>query len=117
MAVEAESGASGPAPGDVALAVDLDGTLTPTDTLHEGLVALLKAHPFAMLQLPAWLGAGKAHFKREVARRAPLDASLLPYNETVLERVREARSAGRRTVLASASDQQIVSSEATVFSG
>ncbi len=107
MAVEAHSGAPVPAPGEVVLAVDLDGTLTPVDTLHEGLVSLLKARPLDVLRLPTWLGAGKARFKREVAQRAPLDASLLPYHEPVLERLREARSAGRRTVLATASDETV----------
>jgi len=107
MVIEVQEGTPLPASPDVALVVDLDGTLTPADTLHEGLVELLKAHPFDALRLPAWLSAGKAHFKREIAARAPLDVSLLPYNELVLERVREARAAGRRTVLATASDAAV----------
>jgi 4-hydroxybenzoate polyprenyltransferase/phosphoserine phosphatase len=103
MAIEVQEGASTPAP-DVALVVDLDGTLTPADTLHEGLINLVKTRPLDVLRLPAWLGAGKARFKRQVAARAPIDASLLPYSEVVLDRLREARAAGRRTVLATASD-------------
>lgn len=104
MVIEVQEGTPTPAPPDVALVVDLDGTLTPADTLHEGLVALLKTRPLETLRLPAWLRGGKAHFKREVAARAPLDVSLLPYNELVLDRLRAARAAGRRTVLATASD-------------
>ena len=107
MVIEVQEGKPVPAPRDVALVVDLDGTLTLTDTLHEGLFKHLKAHPLDVLRLPAWLGAGKARFKREVAARAPLDVSLLPYNQLVLERLREARAAGRRTVLATASDTAV----------
>ena len=107
MVIEVQEGTPVPTPRDVALVVDLDGTLTLTDTLHEGLFKHLKAHPFDVLRLPAWLGAGKARFKREIAARAPLDVALLPYNQLVLERVREARAAGRRTVLATASDTAV----------
>jgi 4-hydroxybenzoate polyprenyltransferase len=107
MAVEAQSGAPLPAPPEVALAVDLDGTLTLSDTLHEGLFSLLKVRPLDVLRLPAWLSVGKARFKREVAQRAPLDVSLLPYHEPVLEKLRAARAAGRRTVLATASDKMV----------
>lgn len=107
MAIEEQEGTPAPASPDVALVVDLDGTLTPADTLHEGLIKLLKAHPFDALRLPAWLSDGKERFKREVAVRAPLDVSLLPYNELVLDRVRAARAAGRRTVLATASDAAV----------
>ncbi len=111
MAIEVQEGtptpASTPEPPSVALVVDLDGTLTPADTLHEGLVKLLKAYPFDALRLPAWLGSGKARFKREVAARAPLDVSLLPYDGLVLDRLRAARAAGRRTVLATASDAAV----------
>jgi 4-hydroxybenzoate polyprenyltransferase len=107
MVIQVQDGMPEPASPEVALAVDLDGTLILTDTLHEGLVKLLKARPFDALRMPAWLGAGKARFKREVAVRAPIDVSLLPYNELVLERVREARAAGRRTVLATASDAAV----------
>ncbi len=107
MVIEVQDGTPAAAPSEVALAVDLDGTLTLSDTLHEGLVKLLKTRPFDLLRLPAWLRAGKARLKREVARRAPLDVSLLPYHEPVLDRVREARAAGRRTVLATASDETV----------
>ena len=107
MTVEVQEGTPAPAAPDVALAVDLDGTLTPADTLHEGLVELVKARPRDALRLLGWLRAGKARLKREVAARAPLDAALLPYDEEVLKRVREARASGRRTVLATASDSTV----------
>ena len=107
MVIDVQDGTPASASPEVALAVDLDGTLTLTDTLHEGMVKLLKEHPFDVWRLPAWLSGGKARFKREIAARAPLEVALLPYNQSVLERLREARAAGRRTVLATASDAAV----------
>lgn len=106
MVIDAQDGVSSVSSG-VALVVDLDGTLTPADTLHEGLARLLLNRPLTALHLPGWLRAGKAGFKREVARRAPFDASSIPYDERVLDQLRTARAAGRRTVLATASDEAV----------
>jgi 4-hydroxybenzoate polyprenyltransferase len=114
MVIEVQEGGPEPVPAasefasdaasDVALVVDLDGTLTLTDTLHEGVVKLVKTRPLHVLRMPAWLAAGKARFKHEIAVHAPLDVSLLPYDEALIERARAARMAGRRTVLATASN-------------
>ena len=89
------------------LVVDLDGTLTPVDTLHEALVKLIKEHPEAAIQMPRWLAAGKARFKSKVADHAAIDAAVLPYNGAVLERIEQARSEGWSIVLATASDRRI----------
>lgn len=98
------------AAGDVArgpLYVDLDGTLLATDTLHESLLQLLRVAPKQALQLPGWLGGGKAAFKRRIADHVQLDVTILPYREEVLAMVRQAREAGRRVVLATAADRSI----------
>jgi len=42
------------------LAVDLDGTLIKSDTLHEGLILYLKASPLKVLRLPNGLRNGRA---------------------------------------------------------
>ena len=42
------------------LCVDLDGTLTPVDTLHENFLALVRQAPGSLLSLPRWLAGGKA---------------------------------------------------------
>ncbi|GAA4349720.1 UbiA family prenyltransferase [Variovorax defluvii] len=89
------------------LYVDLDGTLIATDSLHESLLKLVRASPTALLQLPLWLFKGRAVLKSEVARRTRLDVSTLPYRPEVLDLVRRAREAGRRTVLATASDGRV----------
>jgi 4-hydroxybenzoate polyprenyltransferase/phosphoserine phosphatase len=92
---------------DVPLAVDLDGTLVRTDTLHENLLVLLKHAPWLLLLAPLWVLKGKAFFKAEVARRARLDVTALPYNADVLEFLREEQARGRRLVLATAADRSI----------
>jgi 4-hydroxybenzoate polyprenyltransferase/phosphoserine phosphatase len=88
------------------LCIDCDGTLIRTDLLHESLIALLKTQPLQILLLPLWLLRGKAHVKQQIAQRVQLDARTLPYNEAVLERIREARAQGRTTVLATASTHE-----------
>jgi hypothetical protein len=49
------------------LVVDLDGTLTPTDTLVECVVKLLKQSLTNLFRLTLWLPKGKAPFKGLVA--------------------------------------------------
>ena len=86
------------------LYVDLDGSLISTDLLHEALLKLVRVEPFALLNLPAWLMRGKAAFKREVMSRVRIDVATLPYRAEVLQHLRDARAAGQRIVLATASD-------------
>ncbi len=97
----------------VPLVVDLDGTLTPVDTLHEALAKLVRDRPARMLAIPGWLAEGKAVFKRRVADEVAVDASLLPYNEKVLEAIETARREGRTVVLATASDRRTAEAVAT----
>lgn len=53
------------------------------------------------------LWAGRAALKAELARRVQIDPALLPYNEPVLQRLRDWRAAGGRSALVTASDQGI----------
>ena len=94
------------------LYVDLDGTLIATDLLHESLLQLVRAAPLSILSMPMWLLRGKAAFKEEVAQRTTIDVTTLPYRPEVIELVRHARAAGRRTVLATASDARLAQSVA-----
>jgi len=87
---------------DVALAIDLDGTLARTDVLIESVLQLLARHPFAVVALTGWLFRGRAEFKRRVAARVAVDAAHLPYEPRVLELAYAARAAGREVVLATA---------------
>lgn len=91
----------------VPLCVDLDGTLVKSDMLMESLVAVLKRRPLLAFALPLWLARGRAALKRELARRADIDVSLLPYDGELLESLRRERFAGRRLYLATAADASI----------
>jgi 4-hydroxybenzoate polyprenyltransferase len=86
----------------VPLCMDLDGTLLKTDLLFESLLVLLARNPFYLFLLPLWLLSGKAHLKREIARRAPVDASTLPYDARALQLLEE--TTARPRVLCTASD-------------
>jgi len=92
------------------LCVDMDGTLLATDVLWESLLVLLKNQPLKIFSLPLWLFKGKAHCKRELARRVKLNPAALPYRESVLAFLREEKESGREIILATASDQQAAQS-------
>jgi 4-hydroxybenzoate polyprenyltransferase len=96
----------------VPLCVDLDGTLTPVDTLHESLLTLARRSPLSLLSLPAWLARGKAGFKREVSKIVDLDGSGLPFRPELLEWLQAERASGRRLVLVTAADHKIADSVA-----
>ena len=97
----------------VPLCVDLDGTLVKSDMLLESLVAAVKRRPLLAFALPFWLARGRAALKRELALRAEIDVAVLPYDEAVLQRLRDARAQGRTVVLATAADATIARAEAT----
>lgn len=89
------------------LVVDLDGTLLNSDMLYETFWSSF-AHdwrtPFrAAMALPK----GKAVLKRLLAEHASIDVTTLPYNDTVVERVKAWRAAGGRTALVTATDQAL----------
>ncbi|TAK92011.1 MAG: UbiA family prenyltransferase [Burkholderiaceae bacterium] len=90
------------------LYVDLDGTLTHTDLLFESALVLIKSNLLYIFPCLIWLLQGRAHLKAEIAKRIHLDVSLLPYNETCMNYLRQQRSAGRRLILISASNLGLV---------
>lgn len=91
----------------VPLYVDLDGTLTKTDTLWEGVWRIVSRHPSMLFTLLTWLPAGRAIFKRRVSLHAPFDAAHLPYHPELLALLHEESAAGRPLHLATASDEAI----------
>lgn len=93
-----------PARPAVPLCVDLDGTLVRTDLLAESICRLIW-RPWLIPLVLVWLLKGRAHLKREAARRSAIDPENLPYNKEVLQWLREERSRGRRLVLVTATDQ------------
>ena len=86
------------------LFVDLDGTLVKLDTLHQALFLLLRRDFISIFRLPGWFLKGKAYLKDQVMKRVSLDAPVLPYNQTFLAWLRKQHAAGRKLILATASN-------------
>ena len=89
------------------LVVDLDGTLTPTDTLVESIIKLVKQSPLNLLRMPLWLLKGRAALKENIASRISISAQYLPYRESLLHYIREEKVMGRQIVLATAAHKSI----------
>ena len=88
----------------IPLCVDLDGTLVKLDTLHQALFMLLRRDFGSLFRIPGWILKGKAHLKDQVMQRVTLDAKALPYNQSFLAWLHAQHAAGRRLVLATASN-------------
>ena len=84
------------------LVVDLDGTLTPTDTLFESVLLAIKRRPSTVFCLAIWLLQGRAGFKARVAERARPQAVDWPYRTDLVDYLRAEKLRGRRLVLATA---------------
>src|ERR1700690_3740635 len=97
-----------PRENHVPLCVDLDGTLIKTDLLWEALAQLLRRNPFQLFPVLIWWMRGRAFLKQQLARRVSIDPATLPYKESLLAFLREQKSAGRKLVLATASDRDMV---------
>ena len=95
-------------PHTVPLYVDLDGTLTPSDTLFESMMLFIRHSPLNLLRLLAWLGLGKAGFKRRLADAVRPDPARLPYRGDFVQFLHNEHARGRPLVLASAADVRIV---------
>lgn len=91
----------------VPLCVDLDGTLVKSDTLVDSVLALVRQHPAALLQVPGWIAQGKAKFKEHVTSAVTLDVEHLPYNRPLLEWLRAEHGQGRAVYLATAADRRL----------
>lgn len=85
------------------LVVDLDGTLLKSDMLLETALAFLRRHPLHFYQPLLWLlRGGKAQLKAGLAESVFVDVANLPFNQVVLEWLREEKAQGRTLVLATA---------------
>lgn len=95
-------------PGEaVPLCVDLDGTLIKTDLLWEHLARLLRRNPVMIFRVLIWWLRGRAKLKQQLARRVKVDPATLPYHAEFLAWLKEQKAAGRKLVLATASDLQM----------
>lgn len=93
--------------------VDLDGTLTPTDTLAESVIRIVKQSPLNFFLLPVWLMGGRAAFKSAIASRLKLHVENLPYREELLAYLRNEKQQGRQIILATAAHHSIAEAVAT----
>ena len=108
-----------PSPMDIEtripLVIDLDGTLTPTDTLRETFVALAIRRPLAALSSLFAFGQGLAAFKRAVAQHALPDATNLPYRRDLIDLAKAEKARGRQVHLVTASDQSAADAVASAL--
>jgi apolipoprotein N-acyltransferase len=91
----------------IPLCVDLDGTVIKTDLLWESLARLLRRHPLQIFPVLFWWIRGRAFLKKKLVARVKIDPATLPYHEPFLAWLREQKNAGRKIVLATASDLQM----------
>jgi len=111
---EPQQGEGGP------LCVDLDGTLVKSDTLVDTVIVLARQDPGSLLRFPKWIAEGKAPFKRKVSSLASLDVVHLPYNQPLLEYLRQQHAAGRQIYLATGADTLLaerVAAHLGIFAG
>ncbi len=88
----------------VALCVDLDGTLVKSDTLLDTVLVVARQRPGLLVKVPGWIAEGKAAFKRHLTTSVELDVEHLPYNQPLLQYLREQHGRGRAIYLATAAD-------------
>ena len=93
---------------NIPLVVDLDGTLSLVDTLHESAILFFKKNPFFnFFVMFFWAIQGKAKFKNNIAKNSILSVDLIPYNKNFLSWLKMQRSEGRRLILCTAASQII----------
>lgn len=91
----------------IPLCVDLDGTLIKVDSILESAILVIKKRPLALFLILLWIVRGKNYFKSKITSIAIPDVSLFPYNEKVIEKIEQAKSKGRKTVLSTATTENI----------
>lgn len=91
----------------VPLVVDLDGTLTVTDTLYESFAGVLFREPAGALASALYLPQGPAAVKRHIAGRGRPDPASLPYRAELISLIKAEKARGRAVHLVTAADQTI----------
>lgn len=98
---------------DIVIAVDLDGTLTMSDTLYESVLCVLRDNLRNVIALPFLILQDGAAFKAKVADLATLDVTMLPYNVALIDWLKEERAAGRTIVLCTAAEERLAEAVAS----
>jgi 4-hydroxybenzoate polyprenyltransferase len=89
----------------IPLCIDLDGSLINTDIIFESMAVAIRH--LSSLKALLWLTKGKAQFKEKLAGEIIPNPTFLPYNEAVLNYLKEQKSSGRYLVLATACNKKI----------
>lgn len=90
---------------EMILAVDLDGTLINTDILYESFLSSLSRDWKTIFILFLALFKGKPFLKKKLLQKSDIDVTLLPYNDEVIEYIKNKRSKDFKVVLVTASHQ------------
>lgn len=91
----------------IPLAVDLDGTLIRTDMIWESLARLWRKNPLTTVCTLFALARGRAYFKQQLGSRVVVDPAELPYHAEFLTWLKGQKAAGRKLILATASDRNM----------
>lgn len=91
------------------LVLDVDGTFLKTDLLFETFCAGMGRAPIATIRACLRHLGNRALLKQKLAEIAPIRTDLLPVNPEVADIALQNRIAGREVVLASGSDESLVS--------
>lgn len=94
---------------DYPLVVDLDGTLSPSDSLLEALLFLALRKPQLIATLAVAATNGKAALKKCVASLGGYQPETLPLHGKFLEFLISERARGRKLYLVTAADQSVAS--------
>jgi 4-hydroxybenzoate polyprenyltransferase/phosphoserine phosphatase len=97
------------------ICVDLDGTLTPCDTLWEACLQLALRYPFRFLHALLSLRRSRACFKAKIAELQPLDPNTLSWNSELVAWLRMKKSAGHSLILVTAAHQTYAEAVALKF--
>lgn len=87
----------------IPLVVDLDGTLLRSDLLAESGLNYISSTPWRLFTPIKWLFSGKAHLKANLAQSTSVDVTHLPYDQQVVDFIKQEKAKGRPIILATAS--------------
>lgn len=99
----------------IPLCVDLDGTLINTDMLWESLKDVTRKRPWCVPLFAFWFLQGRACLKKQVAARANVEVTQLPFHRGFFEFLKSEKARGRKLILATASDKAIADKVAARF--
>ena len=86
---------------------DLDGTLTPVNTVAVSTVIALRQYPQLAPAVAGLALINQARMKQLIARTVAVDPSGIPYHQPVLDYLRAQRKNGAHLILATATDYTI----------